>query len=66
MLVKGTVIDKTGELARQYDELTGGVKNGTPVYAELEVIDMGKSDEGFAAEYDGVYQVEKIQKLAVK
>lgn len=60
------VIDKTGELARQYDELTGGVKNGTPVYAELEVIDMGKSDEGFAAEYDGVYQVEKIQKLAVK
>ena len=35
------VIDKTGELLEAYDKLTGGVKNGKPVYAELEVIDAG-------------------------
>lgn len=53
------VIDKTGELYKQYDELTKGQKNGVPVHAELEVRDMGKSQEGFAAEYDGVYEVVK-------
>ena len=41
------VIDKTGELYKQYDELTKGQKNGVPVHAELEVRDMGKSQEGF-------------------
>lgn len=28
--------------------MTKGVKNGKPVYVELEVIDMGKADDGFA------------------
>ena len=51
---------------RQYDELTKGQKNGVPVHAELEVRDMGKSQEGFAAEYDGVYEVVKIDKLSAK
>ena len=60
------VIDKTGELYKQYDELTKGQKNGVPVHAELEVRDMGKSQEGFAAEYDGVYEVVKIDKLSAK
>lgn len=41
-------------------------KIGTPVYVELEVIDMGKSDEGFAADYAGVYHVMKINKITVK
>ena len=41
------VVDKTGRLAQEYDKLTGGIKNGTPVYAELEVVDAGKTDEGF-------------------
>lgn len=52
--------DETGDLIRKYDNLTKGTKNGTPVYAELEVIDMGKASEGFAAEYAGVYKVLKI------
>ena len=60
------IVDKTGELTQKYDNVTKGVKNGTPVYAELEVVDMGKSDEGFAADYDGVYQVMKINKIAIK
>ena len=38
-------------------------KNGTPVYVELDVIDMGKTDEGFAADYEGVYSVTKIKKI---
>lgn len=60
------VIDKTGELYKQYDELTKGQKNGTPVHAVLEVLDMGKTDEGFAAEYDGVYHVMKIDTLSAE
>ena len=39
------IVDKTGELLQKYDGETKGIKNGTPVYVELEVIDMGKSDE---------------------
>ena len=60
------VIDKTGELLEAYDKLTGGVKNGKPVYAELEVIDAGKSDEGFAASYPSVYQVVKIDSMSLE
>lgn len=60
------IVDETGELTQKYDDVTKGVKNGTPVYVELEVVDMGKSDEGFAADYDGVYQVMKINKITAK
>lgn len=60
------VTDETEELIRKYDELTQGTKNGTPVYVELEVIDMGKADDGFAADYDGVYQVMKINRMTLK
>lgn len=48
---------------QKYDEITKGTKNGTPVYVELDVIDMGKTDEGFAADYEGVYSVTKIKKI---
>ncbi len=58
--------DETGNLMRKYDELTKGTKNGTPVYAELEIIDMGKADEGFAAEYTGVYKVVKVVNIEKK
>ncbi len=58
------VVDKTGRLAQAYDSLTGGVKNGRPVHAELEVIDMGRSDEGFAKTYESVYNVVRIRALA--
>ncbi|MCU6768391.1 lipocalin family protein [Barnesiella propionica] len=51
------IVDETGELTQKYDEVTKGTKNGTPVYAELKVINMGKSNDGFAAEYAGVYKV---------
>lgn len=60
------VSDETGELTQKYDEVTKGVKNGTPVYVELEVVDMGKADDGFAANYASVYQVKKINKMIPK
>ena len=42
---------------QKYDDMTKGIKNGKPVYVELEVVDMGKADDGFAADYEGVYQI---------
>lgn len=57
------IIDKTGELYLEYDKKTGGTKNGQPVQADLQIVDMGKSDEGFAANYKGVYHVYKINRL---
>lgn len=51
---------------QKYDDMTKGIKNGKPVYVELEVVDMGKADDGFAAGYEGVYQIMKINKMALK
>ena len=58
------ITDKSGKLAEEYDRLTEGVKSGTPVHAELEVVDMGKSNEGFAKSYKSVYKVVKIRKIS--
>ena len=60
------VVDETGELIQKYDEITKGTKNGKPVYVELEVIDMGKSDEVFAADYASTYQIMKVNKITLK
>ena len=57
------VIDDTGELYQKYDKITGGVKNGISIYAELQVEDIGKSDEGFAAGYKSVYKIHGINEL---
>lgn len=54
------IIDDTGKLYQTYDQITQGVKNGVPVYAELQVEDIGQSKEGFAANYDGVYKIHKV------
>lgn len=51
---------------QKYDDMTKGIKNGKPVYVELKVVDMGKADDGFAADYEGVYQIMKINKMALK
>ena len=49
--------------AEASDRLTVGGKNGAPVRAELRVRYLGPSDEGFAAEYEGVYRVMEIIRL---
>lgn len=60
------VKDDTNTLIQEYDKVTQGTKNGKPVHAELEVVDLGKSEEGFAANYEGVYLVTKVISLTVK
>lgn len=59
-------VDKTGKLMQEYDQISGGTKIAVPVYAELQVIDMGRSDEGFAADYAGVYHVVRIDTMFLR
>ena len=55
------VVDKSGDLIPRYTEVTGDkAKVGGTVYVELEVEPRGYSDEGFAAEYAGVYWVRRV------
>lgn len=51
------VKDCTQKLYSEYDKLTGGVKNGKSINAKLKVVDLGKEQDGFAADYDGTYKV---------
>lgn len=60
------VIDKTDALYSKYDELTNGIKNGTPIYAELEIKRIEPLKEGFGASYHGAYEVVGIHKLAIE
>lgn len=55
------VSDKTGEIKKLYSELTNGKKPYSPIFVEFEVRDIGKATEGFAAKYDGVYEVVAIE-----
>lgn len=57
------VVDRTGTLVAEYDRITCGEKNGRAVVAELEVVGRGPSDDGFAAEYAGVYEVTKVIRM---
>lgn len=57
------IVDKTGTLYEKYDELTGGSKNGNPIKATLKMEYQGKSDDGFAADYPGVYFIMGIIEL---
>ncbi len=55
------VDDHTGVLEKDYQATVGaGAQPYTPVYVELKVRDMGKAADGFALDYDGVYQVEEV------
>lgn len=54
------IVDRSGALERAYDRVTDGQKNGKPAWAELKVRYKGPSDEGFAADYEGVFEVEEV------
>ena len=59
------IIDDSGTLKEEYEKTIGNnPKPYTPVYAELKVIDTGKSNEGFAAEYTGVYHVKEVLNIS--
>lgn len=60
------IVDKSGRLTEEYYMLTGiSPEPYIPVYAELEVKNKGKSDDGFAAGYAGVYEVMEIVRVAL-
>lgn len=55
------LVDRSGVLAEAYARTVGpNAEPYAPVRAELQVVDKGPSDEGFAADYAGVYEVEKV------
>ena len=59
------IIDDSGTLKEEYEKTIGNNSEPyTPVYAELKVIDTGKSNEGFAAEYAGVYHVKEVLNIS--
>lgn len=55
--------DLTEKLLPTYDNATQGTRNGYPAYAELQIRNMGKSHEGFAAGYAGVYEVTEVREV---
>lgn len=55
------VVDRTGELEKRYKAaLPADAQPYTSVSAELKVKKMAPATEGFAAEYDGVVEVQQI------
>lgn len=55
------VVDRSGELEKRYEEaLPADAEPYTPVSAKLKVKKTGPSSEGFAADYDGVVEVQQI------
>ena len=57
------IVDKSGQLEEKYNKLTGGNNNGKPVKATLKLKYDGQWEDGFAAEYDGVYLVSEVIQL---
>ncbi|QXP52850.1 hypothetical protein [Cellulophaga sp. HaHa_2_1] len=48
------------ELYNLYFNLTKNKKPYTPIFVRIEVIDKGKSEDGFAADYKSTYEVKTI------
>lgn len=57
------IVDRTGLLKDKYDMMTGGTMNGKPVRAVLKLEYNGRWEDGFAAEYDGVFLVREVVAL---
>lgn len=55
------LIDKSGDLMSTYQQVTkSDVANYQPIAAVLQVKELDKMTDGFGADYDGTFQVEKI------
>lgn len=48
------------EIEEKYNKLTKGKPAYTPVYAELKGIKLPVAEDGFASEYDGVFEVTEV------
>lgn len=59
------LIDKSGRLIQEYKKaINGDIMKYQPLQAKLHVKDLGKQKDGFAADYDGTYEVKDILYLA--
>lgn len=54
------VRDQTNNLKDIYEQLTNEEQAYTPIFVEIEIIDKGKTKEGFPADYESVYEVIKV------
>lgn len=54
------IIDKTETLNELYAELTKNKKPYTPIFGQIEITDKGEASEGFASNYESVYEITKI------
>lgn len=54
------VMDKTGKLKNLYSQFTKNKKAYAPIFVEIEIIDKGKAEDGYAAEYESTYEVINI------
>ena len=58
------LLDKSGTLEKAYQEaIHSRIMNYQPVRAKLKVQPRKKSEDGFAAEYDGTYEIKQILTL---
>ena len=58
------LLDKSGNLEKAYQEaIHSKIMNYQPVRAKLKVQPRKKSEDGFAAEYDGTYEIKQILTL---
>lgn len=58
------LIDRTDQARSRYRDVLGaGAASYAPVNVELEVRSLGRSLDGFSQEYDGVYEIIKIQEM---
>ncbi len=48
------------ELTQLYFNLTKNQEPYSPIFVRIEIIDKGKSEDGFAADYDSTYEVVNI------
>ncbi len=54
------VIDKTGTLEKNYNELIEDKPKFTSVYAEVEVVEKPSSSQPYAFDYAGIYEITKF------
>ena len=54
------VIDRTGTLEKNYNEIVEGKPKFTPVYAEVEVVEKPSSSQPYAVDYAGIYEITKF------
>lgn len=60
------IIDKTEELKNRYERAIEQQGQDTAIFVEIEIIDKGKANDGFARNYESVYEVVKILNITEK